>query len=310
MGVPVSGWVECVPNFSEGRDDNIIRALESAIAGVPRVYLLDLHADQFHNRSVYTFVGEPDAVAEAAWCSVRAAVELIDLTRHSGVHPRMGAADVVPFVPLPGVTRELCVALATELGERVGRELQVPVYLYGDAATVPHRRDLPNIRRGEFEGLLDAVHADATKIPDHGPAALHATAGATAIGVRSLLVAFNVALDTPDVRVAEQIAGQIRTSSGGLPALQAKGFLVAGNAQVSMNLLDCDVVSPQTAFDMVKRLAGEEGVRVRESEFVGLVPERAVSGYTSDSLQLNAPLEDQLLEPKIRLLREQREERG
>jgi glutamate formiminotransferase len=306
----MTGWVECVPNFSEGRNDNVIRAIESAIAGVPQVYLLDLHTDRSHNRSVYTFVGEPDAVAEAAFCAVRTAVELIDLNRHFGVHPRMGAADVIPFVPLPGITHELCVALATGLGERVGRELQVPVYLYGDAATQSNRRDLPNIRRGEFEGLLNAVQADATKIPDHGPAALHATAGATAIGVRSFLVAFNVALDTPDVRVAKEIARQIRTSSGGLPALQAKGFLVAGNAQVSMNLLDCNVVSPQTAFDMVKRLAGEEGVHVRESEFVGLVPERAVSGCTSDSLQLNSPLEDQLLEPKIRLLREQKEERG
>ncbi len=306
----MTGWVECVPNFSEGRNDNIIRAIESAIAGVPQVYLLDLHTNQSHNRSVYTFVGEPDAVAEAAFCGVRAAVGLIDLTQHSGVHPRMGAADVVPFVPLLGITRELCIALATRLGERVGRELRVPVYLYGDAAAVPSRRDLPDIRRGEFEGLLTAVHEDATKLPDHGPAALHATAGATAIGVRSLLVAFNVTLDTPDARVAKEIARQIRTSSGGLPALQAKGFLVAGNAQVSMNLIDCDVVSPQTAFDMVKRLAGEEGVRVRESEFVGLVPERAVSGCTSDSLQLNSPLEDQLLEPKIRLVREQKEERG
>ena len=306
----MTGWVECVPNFSEGRNDNIIRALESAIAGVPRVHLLDLHTDRSHNRSVYTFVGEPDAVVEAAFCAVRTAVELIDLTQHSGVHPRMGAADVVPFVPLHGITRELCVALARGLGERVGRELQVPVYLYGDAATLSNRRDLPNIRRGEFEELLDAVQADATKIPDYGPAALHRTAGATAIGTRSFLVAFNVALDTPDVPVAQRIARQIRTSSGGLPALRAKGFLVAGNAQVSMNLLDCDVVNPQTAFNMVKRLAGEEGVRVRESEFVGLVPERAVSGCTSDSLRLNSPLEDQLLEPKIRLLREKKDECG
>ena len=160
----MTGWVECVPNFSEGRNDNIIRAIESAIAGVPQVYLLDLHTNQSHNRSVYTFVGEPDAVAEAAFCGVRAAVGLIDLTQHSGVHPRMGAADVVPFVPLLGITRELCIALATRLGKRVGRELQVPVYLYGDAAAVPSRRDLPDIRRGEFEGLLTAVHEDATNL--------------------------------------------------------------------------------------------------------------------------------------------------
>src|SRR5881296_3134982 len=234
-----SPLVECVPNFSEGRNPATIEALRRAMTGVPGVALLDVQADTAHNRSVFTFVAPPDAAVEATLAAMRVAMERLDLTKHSGEHPRMGATDVVPFVPVAGVTMDDCVALARRLGERVGKELEIPVFLYARAATRSDRVLLPDVRKGEFEGMRGRMLE-----PDFGPNRVHPTAGATAIGARPFLVAFNVYLDTQDVTIAKEIAKQIRTSSGGLPAVQASGFIVDGLAQVSMNLLDIDITSP------------------------------------------------------------------
>ena len=286
--------VECVPNFSEGRDAATIDALRSAITAVAGVQLLDVQSDTAHNRSVFTFVGNPAAVVEAAFAATRVATDRIDLTKHSGEHPRMGATDVVPFVPVTGVTMPECVGLARQLGERVGKELAIPVFLYARAATRPDHERLPDIRKGEFEALRARALA-----PDFGPPKVHPTAGATAIGARPFLVAFNVYLDTQEIGVAKEIAKQIRTSSGGLPGVQASGFIVDGLAQVSMNLLDIDITSPAVVFNAIKARAEKQGVGVQYSEIVGLVPERALVGAAESLLRLsNAG--NHILETKIR----------
>jgi len=286
--------VECVPNFSEGRDPATIDALRAAITAVPGAQLLDVQSDTAHNRSVFTFVAPPAAAVAAAFAAMRVARERIDLTRHSGEHPRMGATDVVPFVPVAGVTMEECVQLARQLGERAGKELQIPVFLYARAATRVERERLPDIRKGEFEALRER-----TLEPDFGPPRVHPTAGATAIGARPFLVAFNVYLDTQEIAVAKEIAKQIRTSSGGLPGVQASGFIVDGLAQVSMNLLDIDITSPAVVFNAIKARAEKQGVGVQYSEIVGLLPERALVGAAESLLRLsNAG--DHILETKIR----------
>src|SRR5881296_3352454 len=210
-----SPLIECVPNFSEGRNAATIEALRRAITGVPGVALLDVQADAAHNRSVFTFVAPPDASVEAALAAMRVATERIDLSRHTGEHPRMGATDVVPFVPVRDVTMDDCVALARRLAERAAAELQIPVYLYAKAATRPERERLPDIRKGEFEGLRERIGKDPVADPDFGPKHVHPTAGVTAIGARPPLVAYNIYLDTSDVAIAKEIAKQIRTSSGG-----------------------------------------------------------------------------------------------
>jgi len=294
-----SPLVECVPNFSEGRNAATIEALRTALTGVPGVRLLDVQADAAHNRSVFTFVAPPDASVEAALAAMRVATERIDLTRHTGEHPRMGATDVVPFVPVRDATMEDCVALARRLAERVAAELQIPVYLYAKAATRPERERLPDIRKGEFEALRAHIGTDPAADPDVGPKRIHPTAGATAIGARPFLVAFNIYLDTSDVTIAKDIAKRIRTSSGGLPAVQASGFEVEGKAQVSMNLLDIDTTSPATVFAAVESAARQRGAGILKSEVVGLIPERAVLGAGAASLKLPDP-EAHLLEPKIR----------
>src|SRR2546422_1646883 len=243
--------VECVPNFSEGRDRDTLDALRAAITSVPGVTLLDVQADPSHNRSVFTLVARPDAAVEAAFRGMRVATQRIDLTKHRGEHPRMGATDVVPFVPVRDVTMDDCVALARRLAERAADELGVPIYLYARAATRPERERLPDVRKGEFEGLRERIGKDPAADPDFGPKHVHATAGVTAIGARPFLVAFNIYLDTGDVRVAKQIAQAIRTSSGGLPAVQAARVQVDGKAQVSMNLLDIGATSPASLFAAV-----------------------------------------------------------
>src|SRR5216110_3942575 len=291
--------IECVPNFSEGRNAATIEALRTALASVPGVRLLDVQADAAHNRSVFTFVAPPDASVEAALAAMRVATERIDLSRHTGEHPRMGATDVVPFVPVRDVTMDDCVALARRLAERAAAELQVPIYLYAKAATRPERERLPDIRKGEFEGLRERIGRDPAADPDVGPKRIHSTAGATAIGARPVLVAFNIYLDTSDVTIARDIAKRIRTSGGGLPAVQASGFEVQGTAQVSMNLLDIDVTSPATVFAAVESAARQRGAGILKSEVVGLIPERAVLGAGGASLKLPDP-EAHLLEPKIR----------
>ncbi len=294
-----SPLVECVPNFSEGRNAATIEALRAALTSVPGVRLLDVQSDAAHNRSVFTFVAPPDAAVEAALAAMRVATERIDLTRHSGEHPRMGATDVVPFVPVRDATMDDCVALARRLAERVALELQIPVYLYAKAATRPERERLPDIRKGQFEALRDRIGQDPAADPDVGPKRIHPTAGATAIGARPFLVAFNIYLDTTDVTIAKDIAKRIRASGGGLPAVQASGFEVEGKAQVSMNLLDIDTTSPATVFAAVESAARQRGVGILKSEVVGLIPERAVLAAGAASLKLPDP-EAHLLEPKIR----------
>lgn len=289
-----SPLVECVPNFSEGRNPATIDALRAAIAGVASVRLLDVQADASHNRSVFTFVAPPGAAVAAALVAMRVATQRIDLTTHTGEHPRMGATDVVPFVPVAGVTMEECVALARRLAEQAAKELEIPIFLYARAAARPDRVLLPDVRKGEFEGMrgrkLD---------PDFGPDRVHPTAGATAIGARAFLVAFNVYLDTQDITIAKSIAKEIRTSSGGLPGVQASGFIVDGLAQVSMNLLDIDITSPAVVFNAIKVRAEKHRVEVRRSEIVGLIPERAIVGAAETALRLSNAT-DHVLETKIR----------
>ncbi|MGQ9585634.1 MAG: glutamate formimidoyltransferase [Anaerolineae bacterium] len=290
--------VECVPNFSEGRREEVIRQIVEAIRSTAGVYLLDVESDPDHNRSVVTFVGEPGAVLEGAFRGVAKAAALIDMTQHRGEHPRVGATDVVPFVPVRGVTMEDCVALARRLGERVGRELGIPVYLYEEAATRPGRRDLADVRKGEYEGLRQAIQTDPERTPDFGPAEM-GSAGATAIGARPPLIAFNVYLGTGEVEVARAVARAVRHSSGGLRHVKALGLLVAGQAQVSMNLTNYRQTPLARVMEMVRREAARYGVPVVRSEVVGLLPAEALYDTASYYLQLEGFSPSQVLENRL-----------
>ena len=293
--------IECVPNFSEGRRADVIAAIRDAIAAIDRTAVLDVSSDVSHNRTVITFVAAADTVVDAAFAAIAKARDLIDLTQHSGEHPRMGAADVVPFVPLEGTTMEECIALARTLGERVGRDLQIPVYLYERAATRRERENLADVRRGEFEGLRDSIPADPARVPDFGPARVHPTAGAVAIGARPFLVAYNVYLgDKANLPVAKKVAKAVRGSSGGLKFVKGLGLEVDGQAQVSMNLVDIDQTPMHRAFDAVKLEAEASGVAPTWSEIVGLVPERALFDAAVSHLQLDRFTADQVLERKVR----------
>ena len=265
--------VECVPNFSEGRRPEVIAVLRDAAAAVPGVTVLDLHADATHNRTVLTFVGGPDAVAEAAFRCAERAAHLIDMTQQRGEHPRIGATDVLPFVPVSGIDMDGCVSLANRVGARLGDELGIPVYLYARAARRPERVRLPDVRRGQYEGLRETIETDPGRTPDFGPARI-GTAGATAVGARPFLVAYNVNLATSDLGFAKQIAKNVRESSGGLKAVQALGMATANPdvVQVSMNLLDTSVTPMHVVFETVRGQAAEAGVEVVESELVGLLP--------------------------------------
>jgi glutamate formiminotransferase len=269
--------IECVPNFSEGRDAQKIDPIAARIADVPGVLLLDRHSDADHNRSVLTFAGAPEAVAEAAFRGVERAVESLDLSRHRGAHPRIGAADIVPFVPMEGTTLAECAALAVRVGERIWNRLNVPVYLYGAAARRPERASLVNIRRGQFEALLAEMAKTPERAPDIGLPACHPTAGAVAIGARGFLIACNVNLAVPDLAAARRIARAVRSSSGGLPEVKAMGVMLASRnlAQVSMNLTNFEVTPIHVAVEAVRREAGRQGVAIAETEIVGLIPSKA-----------------------------------
>src|SRR5687768_14990494 len=293
--------VECVPNFSEGRRPEVVAAIREAIAGVEGVTLLDVSSDASHNRTVITFVVPVDRAVDAAFAGIRAAREHIDLTCHTGEHPRMGAADVVPFIPLEGSTMEDCIVLARTLGARVGQELEIPVYLYERAATRPDRENLADVRRGEFEGLRDEIGTNPNRVPDFGPKRVHATAGAVAIGARPFLVAYNVYLgEAKNVAVAKEVAKAIRGSSGGLRFVKGLGLEVDGQAQVSMNLVDTEKTPLYRAFDMVKMEAEARGVSPTWSEIVGLVPERALFATAARHVQLRDFSLDMVLERKVR----------
>jgi glutamate formiminotransferase / formiminotetrahydrofolate cyclodeaminase len=277
--------VECVPNFSEGRDRAKVDAIVEAMK-MPGVHVLDREMDADHNRCVITLAGERDAIQEAAIRGVGMAAELIDLTKHQGAHPRLGAADVVPFIPIEGVTLQDCVAMARHVGAEIWKRYQVPVYLYEAAATTPERQNLENIRRGQFEGIREEIVTNPARKPDFGDARLHPTAGAAVVGARKFLIAYNVYLNTPDVDVAKSIAKAVRFSSGGMRFVKASGFLVRGLAQVSMNLTDFEQTPLHRVFELVKREAERFGVLPVSSEIVGLIPKRAVEQAAEWFLQL------------------------
>jgi glutamate formiminotransferase len=270
--------IECVPNFSEGRDHKKIEALVAAMSGIKGAWVLDVHSDADHNRSVVTLAGEPEPVVEAALRCVGMAVELIDLRRHRGEHPRIGAIDVLPFVPVEGVTMENCVALARRAGEQIWARHKIPVYFYEEAALRPERKQLESVRGGEFEYLRDEVMRNTDRIPDIGGPALHPSAGAVAVGARKFLIAYNINLDTQDVSVAKNIARAIRTSSGGLPHVKAIGVKLKERklAQVSMNLTDFEQTSIRRVFEAVRLEAERNGCSIHSSEIVGLVPRKAL----------------------------------
>lgn len=308
--------VECVPNFSEGRRPEVVDAIVAAGTAVAGVTLLGKEADRDHNRAVVTIVGGPEAVLEAAFRMTAKARELIDLTQHQGAHPRMGATDVIPFVPVQGVTMDECVALAKRLGERIGRELAIPVFYYAEAATRPERVRLPDIRAGEFEGLRDRIGKDETRTPDAGPHAIHPTAGCTAVGARFFLIAYNVNLATKDVNVAKDVSKHIRESGykvvkknsdgtqteekvkGLFAKLQANGFELTerGLSQVSMNLLDYRATSIETVYAEIERRAAAAGVEIAESELVGLVPRDALLASVAQRTKLAGFKPEQVVE--------------
>jgi len=277
--------VECVPNFSEGRDAAKVDAIIEAMK-LPGVVLLDREMDADHNRSVITIAGEREAVEEAAIRGVGKAAELIDLNHHQGAHPRLGAADVVPFIPISGVTLDDCVAMARRAGAEIFKRYGVPVYLYEAAATRPERTNLENVRRGQFEGIRDEIATNPARLPDFGEARLHPTAGATIVGARKFLIAYNIFLSTPDIEIAKKIAKAVRFSSGGLRYVKAAGFLVRGLAQVSMNLTDFEQTPIHRVFEFVRREAARYGVVPVSSEIVGLIPKLALEQAAEWFLQV------------------------
>ena len=309
----MSPLIECIPNFSEGKDADKVERVAATIRRVSAVHVLDIHIDADHHRSVITFAGPLAGVEEAAVLAAGEAATLIDVSRHSGVHPRIGATDVVPFVPLTGAAIADCVALAHRVGREIWRRYRVPIYFYAAAALDPRRERLENIRRGGFEALRELVATDPSRRPDVGEVPLHATAGAIAVGAREALIAFNVNLDSGEVEIARAIARAIRESSGGLPAVKAMGVLLKshkstgqrarssrGIAQVSMNLTDWRRTSMAQAFAAVEREATARGVTIYDSEIVGLIPEGALEGATPGSLRLAAFGPEKILEHRLR----------
>jgi len=290
--------IECIPNFSEARRPEVIDQIAAAVTSVDEVHLLNRSSDLDHNRTVLTFAGPPQAVEEAAFRAIKTAAELIDLNKHTGEHPRIGATDVCPFVPLSDVTMEECVAIANRLGQRVGDELGIPVYLYEQAATRPERANLENIRRGQFEGLKEEIASNSDRRPDFGPSEL-GPAGATVIGARNYLIAYNVYLTTDDVEIAKKIAKTIRHSSGGLRYVKALGLLVEGRAQVSMNLTDFRKTPLALVVEMIRREAERYGVGIHHGELVGLIPQEALVDAAIWYTQLDAFDKEQILESRL-----------
>ena len=293
--------IECVPNFSEGRDPAKVDAIASAMSSVSGVYVLDREMDADHNRSVITLAGEPDAVAEAALRGVGKAMELIDLTKHTGAHPRVGATDVVPFIPIEGVTIEDCVALARRTGHEIWARYRIPVFFYEAAAARPERVNLENVRRGQFEGLREEMKRNHDRQPDVGEPKLHPTAGVTVVGARKFLIAYNVNLNTSDVGIANKIAKAIRFSSGGLRYVKSMGVeLKARNlAQVSINLTDFEQTPMHRVYEMVKREAARYGAMPVGSEIVGLIPKKAIEMAADFFLQLENFSPEQVFENKL-----------
>jgi len=282
--------IECVPNFSEGRRQDVIDEIISSITIVEGVRLLDHEADPDHNRAVITFIGEPDPVKHAAFNAVQKASELIDMEQHKGEHPRMGATDVVPFIPISGTTMEDCAKLAAELGQEIGDKLKIPIFLYGEAASseYPERKNLAVVRKGQYEGLKEVIETDPSRKPDFGPAKMHPKAGATAVGARMPLIAYNVNLNTTDLELARSIAKSIREKDGGFPFVKAMGFDIQdkGIVQVSMNLTNYLETPIYTVFNEIKRQCEEHNVEIIESELIGLSPMDALLDTSIQYLKL------------------------
>ena len=293
--------IECIPNFSEGRRAEVIDQIVAAIKTVPGAILLDRESDPNHNRSVVTFVASPDHVVDAAIAGARKAAELIDLNKHSGEHPRMGATDVIPFVPISGVTMDECVSLARLCGERMWNELQIPVYLYEKAASRPECENLASIRKGQFEGIRDEIGTNAARRPDFGERRVHPTAGITAVGARPALIAYNVNLGTADVEIANKIARAVRHQTGGLRYVKALGFELKdrGIVQVSMNMVNHEGTPLFRVFEMIKREAERYGVPVLGSQIVGLIPQGALNAVADYYLQLEDFSAEQILEHRL-----------
>jgi glutamate formiminotransferase len=293
--------VKCVPNFSEGRNAATLCALTEVVRAVPGVALLDQTMDPDHHRAVLTFAGAPEAVAEAAFRAAKTAAARIDLRTHQGTHPRVGATDVVPFVPIRGVTMRDCIELARTVGRRIGEELQIPVFLYEQATARPDHARLETIRLGGLAGLAHRMKTDPDWTPDFGPPRLHPTAGATVVGARRMLVALNVNLATNDLGVAKAIAKAVRQSSGGLAHVKAIGVPLAsrGHVQVAMNLVNIDDTPVHVAFEAVRREAGQRGVRVAGSELIGLVPRQAVAQAQAAGIQIDSFDSSKVLETQL-----------
>jgi glutamate formiminotransferase len=297
----MSRLVECVPNFSEGRDKTKVRTIVDA-AKSAGVTILDVETDADHHRCVLSFVGAPDACVEACFRVAQKSVELIDLNVHKGEHPRMGAVDVIPFIPVAGVTIQDCAKLAEKLGERIGRELNIPVYLYDHAARKPERKDLANVRKGQFEGLKDLIGKDETRRPDFGPNHIHATAGAVAVGARQQIVNFNLNLDTADMTAGKDIAKRVRASGGGLPAVRGKEIELAARKQVQIStvLTDYKTTSMKKVVIQTARLAAEHNAKIVTTEIVGLLPRQALVDFALETLQLeNFDPDVQILENRL-----------
>src|SRR5918992_4409747 len=298
------GLIECVPNFSDGRRPEVVGEIVHAIGQIEGVTVLDHSLDPTHNRSVVTFAGSAEPVVRAATAAVGRALELIDMEQHTGAHPRIGAVDVIPFVPLGGTRIEECVDLARRFGEQIAMRFDIPVYLYGEAALRPERKRLADVRRGQYEGLKAEIGANPERAPDFGPHHLHPRGGAIAVGARKALIAFNVNLATDDLAVAKRIAHTIRESSGGLPAVQAMGVLLENPgdkryAQVSMNLVDWERTGISTAVREIRRLALEAGTDIDHCELIGLAPTGALLEVAADALGLRDFSSDQALELRL-----------
>ena len=293
--------VECVPNFSEGRRPEVVQQIAESIAAVDTACVLDKHIDPDHNRSVITFVATPEHVVNAAVAGVRQASELIDMRLHKGVHPRLGATDVLPFVPVHGVTIDDCVALAHEAGERIARELSIPVYYYERAALRPDRVNLEDVRRGAYELLLEQIATNPDRAPDVGPLRIHESAGAIVVGARPFLIAFNVVLRSYDVAIARQIARSVRARNGGLQFLKALGFQLETRnlVQVSMNLVNYEVTGMGAAYEAIRRKADALGVEIDSTEIVGLVPRNALDREAEYFRKLQNFSEATILENQI-----------
>ena len=299
----ISNLVECVPNFSEGRKTETVERLAQAISSVPTACVLDTHIDPDHNRSVITFVAAPEMVVAAAFGAVKLAAELIDMRQHQGVHPRLGATDVLPFIPISGVTMDDCVALAHTAGERIARELSIPVFFYERAALKPDRVNLEDVRRGALELLREQIAVKPERTPDLGPLMVHENAGAIAVGARPFLIAFNVNLKSRDVSIARAIARVVRARHGGLPFVKALGFELStrGLVQVSMNLVNYEITGMAQAYNAVRAEARRMGVEVFSTEIVGLVPERALDRNAEYFQRLENLTADKILENRLRM---------